>query len=217
MTDIVLVRHGQASFGADDYDCLSARGVQQAAVLGEHWRQVGFAPTRAVSGALKRQRDTARGVLGRDAHSSEAFNEYDASGLMDHAKDKVHFDADGKPDNRAFQHILEASLQAWLQGDLAGFGEDYLDFSARVWRGREALLEGAAPRDQIVVFTSAGVIAELVRDVLGLPPTGLLALNRRIHNASVTELIYGRSGWQLGSFNDTTPLRLAGAELLTYR
>lgn len=211
------MRHGQASFGADDYDRLSALGEQQAAVLGQHWQALGFVPERAVSGELKRQRDTAQKALGFAAEAMAGFDEYDASGLMNHAKDKVVADAEGKPDNRAFQQLLESSLVEWLQGELAGFEEDFLSFSERVWRARESLLDGADARDRIAVFTSAGVIAESVRDVLGLPPEGLITLNRRINNASVTRLIYGRSGWQLGGFNDTTPLQLQGGHLLTYR
>lgn len=34
MSTIYLVRHGQASFGADSYDLLSAKGEQQAQVVG---------------------------------------------------------------------------------------------------------------------------------------------------------------------------------------
>ncbi len=39
MGTLYLVRHGQASFGADDYDQLSARGMEQAERLGQYWRE----------------------------------------------------------------------------------------------------------------------------------------------------------------------------------
>lgn len=35
MTTIYLVRHGQASFGTASYDQLSAKGEQQAQVVGD--------------------------------------------------------------------------------------------------------------------------------------------------------------------------------------
>ena len=38
MGTLYLVRHGQASFGADDYDQLSPLGQQQAVRLGEYLR-----------------------------------------------------------------------------------------------------------------------------------------------------------------------------------
>lgn len=39
MGQLLLVRHGQASFGADDYDQLSDLGKRQSIRLGEYWRQ----------------------------------------------------------------------------------------------------------------------------------------------------------------------------------
>ena len=55
---VLLVRHGQASFGADDYDVLSATGRSQAAVLGQ--AVAALTPDLVVHGSLVRQRDTAR-------------------------------------------------------------------------------------------------------------------------------------------------------------
>ena len=37
MSRIVLVRHGQASFWAAEYDQLSPLGIEQSRLLGEHW------------------------------------------------------------------------------------------------------------------------------------------------------------------------------------
>ena len=42
MGNLYLVRHGQASFGADDYDQLSELGQAQALRLGEYWRERGM-------------------------------------------------------------------------------------------------------------------------------------------------------------------------------
>src|SRR4051794_1467973 len=56
---ILLVRHGQASTGSADYDRLSPLGEQQATVVGNELRARGIAPARVVSGALRRQRQTA--------------------------------------------------------------------------------------------------------------------------------------------------------------
>jgi broad specificity phosphatase PhoE len=44
MTQILLVRHGHASFGADDYDKLNGIGERQAAVLGTSLRSTGGMP-----------------------------------------------------------------------------------------------------------------------------------------------------------------------------
>jgi broad specificity phosphatase PhoE len=42
MGNIYLVRHGQASFGAENYDQLSTLGQQQSQRLGEYFAQKGI-------------------------------------------------------------------------------------------------------------------------------------------------------------------------------
>ena len=37
MSELVFVRHGQASFGAASYDALSERGFEQVRELARHW------------------------------------------------------------------------------------------------------------------------------------------------------------------------------------
>ncbi len=58
MTTVVLVRHGQASFGEANYDRLSPLGERQAIALGQHWQAGDFSADRAYSGSLQRQRKT---------------------------------------------------------------------------------------------------------------------------------------------------------------
>src|SRR5690606_36194887 len=52
---IYLIRHGQASFGADDYDVLSEIGIRQAEILGRLFSQLGLGFDRCLSGELRRQ------------------------------------------------------------------------------------------------------------------------------------------------------------------
>jgi broad specificity phosphatase PhoE len=60
---VLLVRHGQASFGADDYDVLSETGVEQSRRLGRVLAEQGLAPVAVVHGAMRRQRDTAAEMI----------------------------------------------------------------------------------------------------------------------------------------------------------
>src|SRR5579875_2148411 len=59
---ILLVRHGQASFGKSDYDQLSDVGRTQARLLGQFLATRDVKPDRIVSGSLHRQRQTAAGM-----------------------------------------------------------------------------------------------------------------------------------------------------------
>ena len=63
MATIYLIRHGQASFGADDYDKLSPLGEKQAEHVGYYLRDHGITLDAAYSGDLKRQRRTAELAL----------------------------------------------------------------------------------------------------------------------------------------------------------
>lgn len=59
MTTILLARHGQASFGAENYDKLSELGCEQARLLGQHYGAAGRRIDAIFSGSLLRQRDSA--------------------------------------------------------------------------------------------------------------------------------------------------------------
>ena len=58
MGQLLLVRHGQASFGADDYDVLSPTGWEQGRRLGAHLAAAGVSPTALVRGTMRRHRET---------------------------------------------------------------------------------------------------------------------------------------------------------------
>ncbi len=59
---IYLVRHGQASPGATDYDKLSSLGEQQARMLGEHMAAEGLAFDAVYAGTLRRHAQTLAGI-----------------------------------------------------------------------------------------------------------------------------------------------------------
>ena len=73
-------RHGQASFGADDYDRLSPLGERQATLLGHYLRDSGITLDAAISGNLLRQRQTAQLAMASQPrevphHIDPRFNE----------------------------------------------------------------------------------------------------------------------------------------------
>ena len=87
MGTLHLVRHGQASFGADDYDLLSPLGQRQALRLGEYWRERGQAFDAVYSGTLRRHDETLAGIVqglggAPAALRLPALNEYDSLALI---------------------------------------------------------------------------------------------------------------------------------------
>ncbi len=60
MTTILLARHGQASFGQENYDRLSELGETQAKMLGQHYANTQRRIDAIFTGNLVRQQDSAR-------------------------------------------------------------------------------------------------------------------------------------------------------------
>ena len=50
MSELILIRHAQASFGHENYDNLSELGHDQAALLGSMFDSLNISPDRVVIG-----------------------------------------------------------------------------------------------------------------------------------------------------------------------
>lgn len=209
---LLLVRHGQASFGTGDYDVLSPVGHRQAVLLGARLAPLGPGVRRVVSGTLRRQRETAASLveaagLDLSVETDPRWDEYDA--------DDVVAGVPPRPvtDSTSFQLLLDEALLRWTGGDHdPGYGESWPVFSARV---RSALADTTGAPGTTVVVSSAGSIAVCCAALLELPPAGWARLARVQVNASLTKVVIGRSGSSLVSVNDHA--HLEAADLVTYR
>lgn len=204
MGTIHLVRHGQASWGTDDYDRLSALGLRQADDLGTAWEAGDFTWTDAVAGSMVRHAQTAVGVMeGReygDGHDVDAgWDEYDFQALLAGRSRAV------PSDPREVQRVLNEALQDWVAG-AEWSGERFADFSRRVMGSFERTVERAGSGKSVVVFTSGGPIALAASQILAGDASLFVALNNVVVNASVTTFIVGSTGTHLLAFNEHTHL-----------
>ncbi|WP_449433765.1 histidine phosphatase family protein [Pseudomonas putida] len=236
MGNLYLIRHGQASFGAEDYDVLSPIGVRQSQALGEHLAQLGVRLDRCVAGDLRRQQDTARlalealqanGCAVPAVETDAAFNEFDADGViyallpgmlaqepqaLDVLRNRVH--------NRSeFQRLFASIVQRWHDGTHSSDGlETWQAFTARVEGGLHRVLDAAKRGENIAVFTSAGTIAALLHLITRITPSQAFALNWQIINTSLSQLKFRGRDVALASFNSQAHVQLLRApELVTYR
>jgi broad specificity phosphatase PhoE len=212
---ILLVRHGQASYGGPDYDVLSERGRAQCAALAADLERRGVAVERVISGSLARQRDTAA-ALGREAEVDPRFDEYRADDILAHhsgSDARLERPGDVALTPREFQDVLERALLAWIAaGEGSPAPETWPAFAARVAAGLADTGERPA-----LVSTSGGVIAATCVALLRAPPEAFVAFNRVTVNTGVTKLVRGRSGTTLVSFNEHAHLESPQGSLVTYR
>jgi broad specificity phosphatase PhoE len=208
---VALVRHGQASFGAADYDALSATGQEQSAAVGAELVRRGLREPEVVAGSLRRQQHTAAllgfpGPCGTD----KRWNEFDHHALLHRYIAPARIEP-ALTDSQAFQGLLDEALDAWSRdGGWAAFTADALaalqDLTDRLPRGRDA-----------VVVSSGGVIGALAAALLGAPAATGIALNRVSVNGGITLVTVGGRGTNLLTFNDHAHFTGARRALLTYR
>lgn len=189
MTQVTLIRHGQAQTEARDeasYDSLGPLGHQQARWLGEHLNATGERFMRVYSGTLRRQRETAAG-LGAEDHApvtiDPRFNEFEYFTMSElyAAQHGVEIPAE----REGFIQHMPRLMAAWEAGEIDGVPESFQSFEARIAEGLEEVSAGDGPA---AVITSGGVIGMSLRLSLGLDTRAFAHVCLAIFNSSVHRL-----------------------------
>lgn len=195
------MRHGQASFGAENYDQLSERGTAQAAATGRHFHERGTRHAEVCVGPRARHRQTAKALV--DALEI-APPHRDVMDLDEFADSTQIIQAVGPTDGRSPIDCMLAGIEGWVAGTLViETRPSFVDFRRRVgaWLLRELQLAShAEPR---LIVTSAGVVGAAVCEALGLPDDAFVPLVCQIRNASLTEIAVSRGRPMVLSFNVT--------------
>jgi broad specificity phosphatase PhoE len=224
MGAILLVRHGQASFGAEEYDALSELGVRQARVLGEALRDRG-AFDLAVCGSMRRHRQTAEACLGAGlaVDVDAGWNEYDHEGVIaahePRYEDPAALAADlaAAPDpRRAFQALFSSAVARWVRGE-SGYAESFVAFRDRTIAAAERMTARLGKGATAIVFTSGGPISAICSRLLGMPDARALELQWTLANASVTKLIARGAELRVSTLNEHGWFERGDRALLTYR
>jgi broad specificity phosphatase PhoE len=205
MGRLLLVRHGQASFGAANYDQLSELGQRQCRRLGEYLRERGARFEAVVTGTLNRHLQSWQAIaegldVQQDALPWAGLNEYDSEAVIA----TVHPHKLQKPETpemvRHHFRLLRDGLRAWMAGEVQPAGmPSYRDFVA----GIEGALDHVRTKHEgdVLMVSSGGPISTAMGLVLQTPPETTIELNLRIRNSSVTEFAFTPKRHMLVTYN----------------
>ncbi|MBC7956336.1 MAG: histidine phosphatase family protein [Cytophagales bacterium] len=206
MGTVYLVRHGQASFGADNYDQLSDLGHRQCERLGEYFRHKGISFDAALVGTLQRQVESLAGIakgMQWDAEplSWPGLNEYDSKAVVT----AIHPEPLPKPTSpelvRHHFRLLRDGLAQWMAGTTQPEGmPSYGDFVAGITDALDHV-RGNHLEKKVLIVSSGGPISTAVGHVLGMSPEATIDLNMRIRNSSVTEFAFTPKRHVLVTYN----------------
>jgi len=208
---VLLVRHGQASFGAEDYDALSPTGLQQSRLLGQALAAQEVVPGAVLHGRMRRQLDTAVAIADGAGWSvapevDEGWDEFDHLGVVARGPSPDV----GLADRRTFQQAFDAATARWSSGEHdAEYAETWSAFVGRV----TGALDRACERDGVTVVVSSGGPIAVVCATLVEPSATPAELPRYWHrfntvtlNAAVSRILVGSTGRRLLSFNEHSHL-----------
>jgi broad specificity phosphatase PhoE len=230
MAAIYMIRHSQASFGAEDYDRLSEVGLRQASVLGEALAARRVPVTATFCGTMRRHEQTAAGCLEAmkrpSAWTTDAnWNEYDHDDVIcafepryrDHGALAADLAASPQP-RKWFQAMFVQAVGRWASGvHDADYRESWPAFRARVRGALERVNAGLGKSQAALVFTSGGPISAVCGGLLSLTDEETLRLNARLANAAVTKLVCSEGVIHLSTLNEHGHFEGEHAALITYR
>ena len=215
VAELLVIRHGQASFGQENYDVLSDLGHQQSRAVGALLKELNWVPDRMITGTLTRQKDTLSSMgFDQAAEEHAGFNEYDFADLLN-ARFKGDIPDLVKGDRKVHFRTLKETVYAWQDDAFDGARETYGAFAARVEAARAFATDTDAKR--VLVVSSGGVIGQMTSVALGAPNRQMMNLNLQIKNTALTRFMFSGAAFSLNEFNATPHfMSPEGAGLLSY-
>ena len=236
MSLLFLVRHGQASFHGDDYDQLSARGVEQSRQLGVHWAKLNLTFDRVYVGPRRRHRQTLDAVAAvyrerglhwpapielpeLDEHSGQDVVTRSLPDLMQRdpiirgLKEKFRKDSDTV--QRDYLRVFQKVTRMWVRRELnLPDLEAWHEFRSRVQLGLTKITEAASSKKKIAAFSSGGPVAAAMGFALKLDDEKTLELSWVVRNAACTEFLFSRGRFSMVTFNAVP--HLTDPQLVTF-
>jgi broad specificity phosphatase PhoE len=239
MSNLFLVRHGQASFLEENYDKLSTKGEAQSRMLGEYWVTHGVTFDQVFSGPRSRQRHTAllageaykkAGLPWPEATIVEGFDEFSAEAVIEKALPgllesdphvrSLHAEfekAEGQAERfKTFQRMFEVIVGRWAGGQLSVPGiEPWSHFCDRVQTALAQITTASSANANIAVFTSGGPNGVAMQRALNQNTEATLRTAWMTVNSAYSHFIFSGDRFTLASYNSYP--HITDREFFTYR
>jgi broad specificity phosphatase PhoE len=218
MSELYLVRHAQASFGAANYDQLSDLGHRQSRWLGEHLRSRNVQFDQLVLGDMVRHEETITGICegmqadGADRIVLPGLNEYNFIAMTESYTESNADDpliqaiADNPDDKRQHFRLLRKVLTLWTQDKVDNIPESWSDFKTRVLDAQQQILAMADSGNRILAIGSGGSISTFIGLVIGIPDDSIFDLNLQYKNTAISHFFFNTEKMNLTGFNSTPHL-----------
>lgn len=214
MGNLYLVRHGQASFGAADYDNLSELGHRQSVRLGQYFADRKLPFDAVLTGTLKRHAQTWAGIAegaGLDLQPLlwPGLNEFDSAAVIAAIHPNPLGPTDTPEKYKLHFRLLRDGLTQWMNGVVSPRGmPSYNEFVAGVTSALDHVRKHYT--GNVLIVSSGGPISTAIGHILGTVPEKTIELNMQIRNSAVTEFRFTPKRHLLLTFNSLA--HLDGAE-----
>lgn len=229
MSTIYLIRHGQASFGSQNYDHLSPTGFQQAKQLGLYLAEQSIPIQDVVVGGMLRHRQTAENSLEAVSYSKNLildpnWNEYDHTRILtcykpEYAKVEAIIQEIGHLPNpmEAFQHIFEQAIRRWVSNEyLEEYTESWEQMIDRTYDGFQNIYSNMSSDQAVLVYTSAGTISALLSKILQLSLEDTLHLQWHMPNCAISTIKLNDGEYSVETVSNIDHFKNC-PELITFR
>ena len=236
MSLLFVVRHGQASFYADDYDQLSPRGVEQTRQLGLYWADLNLTFDHIYVGPRRRHRQTLdavaavyceRGLSWPEPMALPELDEHFGYDVLTRSlpdliqrdtairemSEKLRKDSDTA--QRDYLRLFQKVTRMWVRRELSLPDlEAWHEFRRRVQQGLAKMTGASGSNQKVVAFSSGGPVAAAMGLALNLDDEKTLELSWVVRNAAFSEFLFSRGRFSLMAFNATP--HLTNPRLLTF-
>ena len=232
MSILHLIRHGQASFGADDYDNLSPKGIEQSVALGEALSQQESKFDYVIVGPHRRHIQTFEGIKKGykfadlpDPFIDERFAENQLMEIAQHfipqilnsnkTTNEIFHEVPKEERHDKFLKLFHIVAKKWMNEELDLSEHNFEGFSvfrARIANTLKTIQDEMTDKPDIMVVTSGGAISGFYAEATNCSQEEIMKLNFGLKNVSISEFVVTTERFTLKAFNSS----LIAQELETF-